>query len=305
MLLRQQIPISPQSGHLFKAFGQGAEPLGGRRHGNVPVLIGQYRIAALHRSQAPLDVTLDSLSLAHNHHHIGGQIPAKQQILRVLEKILQQRLPHLGIGLRVPFPVGFSGENGHEDQAVALGPQIQVQLSCRLIDLFHAQTAGNQLFHELSPGILLVFLRIHQEFLLIIPLFPFVFDLVADLPEHIHKGRLGDGLEEILLHTDLNGLLGILKIIIAGDNHDLHLRELLQHQLAQSKAVHKGHTDIRNQHVRQMLSDQRQRHFSIRRFPHKGIADAGPGNGIPQRFPNNTLILNQKYSKHNFPCLSF
>ena len=126
-------------------------------------------------------------------------------------------------------------------------------------------------------------------------------DFLPHLVQHGYQTVFGNGLQQIPLHTDGNGLLSVFKIIVAGENNDLHLWKLLQHQAAQGQTVHKGHPNIGNQHIRLGLADQRQGHFPVCRFSHKLITASGPGDRCVERLPDDPLVLHQKYTKHSFP----
>ncbi len=61
--------------------------------------------------------------------------------------------------------------------------------------------------------------------------------------------------EQVLLHPFSDGLPCVFKIIIPADDDDLHLRKFLSDNMTERQAVHKGHLDIRDQHIRPGLSN--------------------------------------------------
>ena len=292
MLLRQNMAVCPQPGHLLEASGQGAEPPGGGAHRRIPAQLRPKGLIQLpHLVDAPADDGLHILLPPQQQHGVAGQIPAEQDILRMLEKIGHHFIPDSGPLLRISLSVAALRHGGHQRQVIDLGTQIQVQLFRLLVDFLYAQLSRHNPLQKTAAGVLLVVLGLLAELGQIILLGPLPLNLLPHLLQHRHQGALGDGLQKIPLHTQPDGRLSVLKIVVAGEDNDLHQGEFLQYQLAQGQPVHEGHPDVGNQHVRLCLLDKRQGHLPVAGLAHKGVAALGPGHSVPESLPDDGFVL--------------
>ena len=223
---------------------------------------------------------------------IGIQAPAQEDVLRIFEEVSQQGVLEGGAGLGVRGgAAGLLRLDGEDGEGVALGPQVQVQLFGGLIDLLDRQLSGHDALEEGAAGVLLVLLGLLVELGHIAVGGPLPLDFLPHLAEDAQEGVFGNRLKEVALHADLDGLPGVFKVVVAGDNNDLHLRKFLADQLAEGESVHKRHTDISNEHVRAGLPDQGEGHFAVPGLPGEGVAVLGPRDSVPQGLPDDALIL--------------
>ena len=302
MLGGGHIPVGPQTGYLPEAFRQGTEPLLGLPGSHIPAQVRAVGFIELSNGiHAPPGEALNTILVSLNKHRIGGEIPPEQNILRVFEKMGHKIVPDQSAGFGIANHGSLLRHGGNQADGIGLGPQVQIQLFRPLVDLRNGQKAVDHLLKETAAGIVFVILRLQVKLGNVVLLGPLSFDFLAHLVQHGNQTAFGNGLQQIPLHTNGNGLLGVFKIIVAGENDDFHLRKLLQNQTAQGQAVHKGHPDVGNQHIRLGLPDHRQGHFPVCRFSHKLITASGPGDRCMERLPNDALVLHQKNTKHNFP----
>ena len=179
---------------------------------------------------------------------VGHEVAAEQQILAVAQQIRHQLLQPLGQRLRILRR--SPALEREQNDVVALGVKVDLELFCLLVDLGNAQRAGGELLKEFAAGILLILLPLLLEAAQIILLLTFVIDLPTDVLQRFQKRRLCHGLEQVLLDTDLDRLLRELKIIVAADEDDPCLRQLRADELAERESIHKRHFDIRDQDIR-------------------------------------------------------
>ena len=206
--------------------------------------------------------------------------------------MLQQGVPQeragLGVGLRRAPALREHGEKG---DGVALGPQVDIQLSGGLVDLLDRELAGDDALEKHPAGILLILLGFPVKLGQIAPVRPLALDFLLELRQHPQQGVLGDRLEEVAVHADMNGLPGVLKVVVSGYDNDFHLRKLPADQFAESQPVHKGHPDIRDEHIGPGLPDKGQGHLPVPGLPGEGVAVLGPKHRVPQGLPDDALVL--------------
>ena len=224
----------------------------------------------------------------------------EQKIFGVFQEVGHQGVPDAQVGLgKLLLPQRTVRGGGEKGQGVPLGPHVQFQPLGLLVDLGHAQGTAHHLLHELQPGVLLVLLGLQPEPLQVVLLLGLVLDLLLHLGEHLGQRALGHRLQKIPLHPQVDGLAGVVEVVVPRQNDDLGAGELLEHQFAQFQPVHEGHADVGEQHVGLHLPQQGQRHLAVAGLPHELVPHLVPGHGIPQCFPNGTLILNQKDPQHS------
>lgn len=301
VLFGQNVPVGPQPGQRFKAAGQRAEP--GHRGGNRHVPVGRRalrRVDLLDQVHRPPGPAVDAVGGTHDEHQIGIQPPVEQQVFGVLQEVGHQGVPDAQIGLGEPLlPQGTVRRGGEKSQGVPLGPHVQLQPLGLLVDLRHAQRAAHHLLHELQPGVLLILLGFQAEPFEVVFLLGLALDLLLDLGEHLGQGTLGHRLQQIPLHPQIDGLAGIVEVVISRQDDDLGVGEFLQHQLAQLQPVHEGHPDVGNQHIGLHLPQQGQRHLAVPGLPHELVPHLIPGHRVPQGFPDRALVLYQKDPQHS------
>ena len=184
-----------------------------------------------------------------------------------------------------------------------------MQLLRLLVDLLHRHGALHELLEEGAAGEALKLFE-----LLLIPaqkalLLVLLLDLAAGLLQRLDHRGLGDGLEQILVHVQLDRLARVFEIAVAAEDDDLRVRELAAHDAAEREPVHEGHLDVRDEHVWLELADQRQRHLAVRRVADEREAVLRPGDHIAQTLPHDALILRDKHldrsHKHPVPLHRF
>ena len=133
-------------------------------------------------------------------------------------------------------------------------------------------------------------------------LFAFL-NLLGHAFDHLHQFRWPDGLEQVLIHPQRDGLLGGLKIAKAADDDDFQPRHHGLGMADQLEAVQKGHADIRQHDVGHQVLHHRKRHFPI-----GGLAAEGKGPGhildhIADALADQQFILHHKNLIHGAPPL--
>ena len=93
--------------------------------------------------------------------------------------------------------------------------------------LLSGKLARDDLLHEALSRELLVLLRVPLELRLVIPLLLLLLDLFLHLAQDLHEVSLGNGLEQVLFHADLDRLSCELKIVVARNDDYLRVRKLL------------------------------------------------------------------------------
>ena len=78
----------------------------------------------------------------------------------------------------------------------------------------------------------------------IAPLHALLVELAAQLVQHCGQLRGVDGLEDVFGYPHADRLAGVLKVVKAGENHELGCREELLEPPAQLQPIHERHFDI-------------------------------------------------------------
>ena len=236
----------------------------------------------------------DLLRRALDQNRVAQKAAAEQKQVRHADKDLKQGL--FGSG---EF-FGVSGDaarhvNAEQDNVVAFRVQINLQLLGLLIDFLHAQGAAHEFFKEDPPGIGLVFPRLTREHLKIFLLLPLLLNSASGLLQRLDHAGPGDGLEQILIDVQLNGLLRIFKVVISGQDDDPGVRKLAVHQAAQGETVHERHFDVGDENIRTDSAHHGQGDFTVRGFSGEHKAVLFPRNHIPDSLPDDALIFHNKY----------
>ena len=106
----------------------------------------------------------------------------------------------------------------------------------------------------------------------------------------------GEGFEHIADDIVLDGLFGILKIIIAAQKRDVHGGADFPHLAGQLDARNKGHTDIGEQQVRFQAFHQFQRVQTVAGPPHKMKSQRFPGNHLADGIQQFLLVIRHNHS---------
>ena len=296
MLLGQQMPVGQDRVRPGVAAGQLAQAGDRVADCRVPGERLVAAAAALDVFQTAVYGVAQACAAALDDDAVGHEVAAEQQILAVAQQVGHQLLEpvgqRLGIFRRAP------ALQRQQNDGVALGVDIDLQLFGLLIDLRHAQRAGGDLLEELAAGILLILPPFLLEAAQIGLLLAFLVDLPADILQRFQQGAFRHGLQQILLHADLNGLLREFKVVVAADENDFCLRQLRADEFAERQPVHKRHFDVRDQDVRAQLADLRQRQFAVRRVAAEFKAVPRPVDALAQPFPHDAFILHQKNLQH-------
>ena len=131
-----------------------------------------------------------------------------------------------------------------------------------------------------------------------------------DLPGHVldNLGQLrrADGLEQILVHPQGNGLLGVFKIPIAADDDDLQPGHHGLGMADEFKAIQEGHADVGKHNIRHQVLHHRKGHFPV-----GGLAAEGKGprhalDDVADALADEQFILHHKNLIHDWrPLCSF
>ncbi len=118
-------------------------------------------------------------------------------------------------------------------------------------------------------------------------------------------GQLGAAqrLEQVKIHAQGNGLLGVFKIIKTADDDNLDPRHHGLEMAHQLKSVQKGHFNIRQQDIRHEVLHHGKRHFTVGSLPAKGIGPRQAFNHIAYALADQQLILYHKDLVHGRPSL--
>lgn len=225
----------------------------------------------------------------------------QQHVLGIFQKVAHQGVADAQVRLgKLLFQQRAFHGGGEKGHGIALGPDIQLQFFGLLVDLGHAQPARNHLLHKLQAGVLLVFLGLQAEAVQVVLLFGLALDLFLDFAQYVHQGVFGHRFQQVALHPQVDGLAGVVEIVVPRQDDDFHVGEFPQHDLAQFQPVHKGHPDVGDQHVGLDLAQQGQRHLAVPGFARKLIPHLVPQHGVAQCFPDGALILNQKDPQYKF-----
>ena len=117
----------------------------------------------------------------------------------------------------------------------------------------------------------------------------------------IHFG----GLQQKPGDTQTNCLLGIGKVLIAGQHRHLHVRELTAQRRQHGQAVGSGHADVGEQDMGLQFPDQRRAFLGAAGRSHDLAAVVRPLDDPPQAFHNDIFIVNENYPIHRIRSFFF
>ena len=128
--------------------------------------------------------------------------------------------------------------------------------------------------------------------------------------EHRLHAAAGQGLEQIVHHMQLHGLLRVAEIVVSADDDELHRRVYLPQTADQFQPVDVGHADVGHHHVGQQLVRHFQRFQAARRaaaerkalcvpIDHPGDALAHIGFVVYQQNAIHAPFLHEKHKREN------
>ena len=127
-----------------------------------------------------------------------------------------------------------------------------------------------------------------------------VFQRTLDgLLQFLHFQRL----EQIILHTQRNGLAGVFELVIRAQHDAVRIRAELTDMADQRKPVHCRHADIRHDERNRLLLGQHERLFAVSGCQHRPDAKLLPGDAALQRFQHARFIVRKQYGKHGLRLL--
>ena len=112
------------------------------------------------------------------------------------------------------------------------------------------------------------------------------------------KLLLGTGLEQVFHHPGFDGLLGILKGIVPGEDDGLQLRVQGHGPLHQFQAVHARHAHIRQEDVRHVVGHAVQGGQGIGAGGRERQPQALPVDHARQPFADDLLVVHQQQLIH-------
>ena len=131
--------------------------------------------------------------------------------------------------------------------------------------------------------------------LLVLPLRPLGVQLLLELLQHPGELCGVDGLEDILRDVHPHRLLGVLKIVKAGEHHKLGPRQPLGQNTAQLQPIHEGHFDIRQDHIRLHGLRQFQGVAAVFRLAHQFKSQTVPVHFPADSHPDVLLVVHQQH----------
>ena len=174
--------------------------------------------------------------------------------------------------------------------------QVQVQPGRPVVDLPGRDASLQQVGIKQLPQDRQALLIAAAQDLQVLALGPLGIQLVPQLAQYLGQFGGVDGLEDILRHVHADGLLGIFKVVKAGEHHELGGRQPLGQDAAQLQAVHEGHLDIGEHHVGPELLGQLQRVLAVFRLPHQGEAQSRPVHFPADAHPDILLVVHQEHT---------
>ena len=120
--------------------------------------------------------------------------------------------------------------------------------------------------------------------------------LLPQAGEYLPHLRGVDGLHDVLRNPHAHRLPGVLKVVKAGEHHQLGRRQGLAQPAAQLQAVHKGHLDVGQDHVGLELLGELQGLRPVLRLSHQGKAQAGPINFPADSGADLLLVVSQQHT---------
>ena len=153
------------------------------------------------------------------------------------------------------------------------------------------QDTGQEFIFIMFPVLLHVRLIFLQE----IPFFLFLPDNLRHFTDYSQELFCRNRLQHIVRNTDSNRSLGIFKIIITAQDQYLDIGEFLFYCLRKLQPVHKGHLDIRQDHVRLHGLRQFQGVPAVFRLAHQFKSQAAPVHFPTDAHPDVLLVVHQQH----------
>ena len=283
----------------------GAGQFGKAFHGLADAHVGALARGALHLVKRRLGKAVGALFqvLVAVAEHDEGESPLRLAGVHGVARAVGQAVEG---ALRQCAPFLAAARTG-EDHQIALGQQRKVQRPRPLEQALHvflaahaAQGLGKQLFAQKGRGGGQLPLDAQK-----VGLRPALLaDAAGDALQHFQKLLRAHRLEQVFLHPQGDGLLGIGEIVIAGEYDDLHPRHGVGNGLAKLHAVHKGHADVGDEYIRLDVLHHLQGDLPVRGLAGEGefaAAVALPGEAVAYIFADDDLVVHQKDLIHRSP----
>ena len=185
------------------------------------------------------------------HHQDGGDAGVDLPVAAVPAGVADHLLHRHGeelLGQGGPA-LGAGGEAAHRNDLIAALPDGQAEAVGLLGHLPGVHGPPEQLLEELLPQEGQALLVDLVELVDVPPLGDLIVQQAPDPAQHI--GELGGvhRLEDVLHHIELDGLLGVLKGVEAGEDNELEPGLAPGELRPQLQAVHEGHLDVGEDHV--------------------------------------------------------
>ena len=107
-----------------------------------------------------------------------------------------------------------------------------------------------------------------------------------------HDFFIVDGLEQIVEHAQLDGLTGVLKLIVTGNDDKAAVRHILPHIGDHIQPAFHRHPNIRQHNIRLQLADHHAAAFPVPRSAGHFTLHHVPVDGLHQRQHRGRVILN-------------
>ena len=129
-------------------------------------------------------------------------------------------------------------------------------------------------------------------------LLPVLIDAAGHVLDGLDQIRRADGLEQVMIHAESNGPLGIFKITVAADDGHLQPGHHVLHMVDQLKPVQEGHADVRQHDIRHEVLHHRQRQLAVRRLAAEGIRACHALDHLADALTDQQLVLHDKNLVH-------
>ena len=249
---------------------------------------------ALQRHLDPLAVVKDAVQRHQQHQVVLAVIERDRtgpgnRLRQSLDPVPVKRLAQGCRGL---------GAHGNDGAQAGLRREGDVQEVGLLPKLLRADVAGHQ-----SPE------GIGAQQLAALPVALVDDGLLLDLAHRVlqvgYQLVVVDGLEQVVVHAQLDGGLQVIIVAVAAQYGDLDVEVQLPDLLDQRQAVHFRHANVRNQYLRPYAAHQPKRLHAVRRLARHLEAKAVPLDGLPQPLANDGLVIHDDHSVHRSPSLPF
>ena len=127
---------------------------------------------------------------------------------------------------------------------------------------------------------------------------------VARVLQHLRKLRRRDGLEQVAQYLDLNGLPGVLKIIVPRQDDELGGGQYRPHPAAQGQPVHQRHADVGNHQVGGQRFGQLQRLRAVAGLAHHLKAIFLKADDLPKTLADFGFVVHQQQFVHRSTSLA-